>query len=151
MSGLDAAAAIIGISDAGIRSIVGLCNFVKDLKDAPTQVQHIGSEAAALTQSLSGLSFLHQADEESRMEVKRIGLPGAVSNGGTACADLKKDLEKWTMSGPNTLYSRVNVRRHKRKIDAYMAKISVARDAVTLSVGVANLYVGGPDASNNKL
>ena len=139
MSGLEVAAAVIGISDAGVRSIIGLCNFVKELKDAPIQVQQIGNETAVLIQSLSGLQFLHQVDEEIRTEVKRIGLPQAVSDCGTACADLQRDLEKWTRSGPKTLYSRVSVRRHQRRIDAYVARIGVARDAVTLSTGVANL------------
>jgi len=38
MSGLEAAADVIGIEEIAIKSIFGLCEFLNDLRDAPEQI-----------------------------------------------------------------------------------------------------------------
>jgi hypothetical protein len=139
MSGLETAAAVIGVTDVAIKGIVGLYEFIDGLRDAPKRVQTIQQQTLALTQSLEGLKFLDDASEEVKNEVKSIGLPTSVNECGAACDALRQDLEKWTKSGADKWWSRLDVLRHRKKIDYYLAKISTAKGTITVAVGVANL------------
>lgn len=141
MSGLETAAAVIGITDVAIKGITGLYDFIDDLRDAPQRVQQIQHQMLVLTQSLSGLTFLDSASEEVKKEVKSIGLPTAVNECGTACDAFRQDLEKWTKSGAVTLRSRLDVLRHKKKIDYYLAKIRTTKGTIVVAISVANLWV----------
>jgi hypothetical protein len=139
MSGLEAAAAVIGITDVAIKGIVGLSNFISDLHDAPEQVRQIQHQASALTQSFKGLEILRSASRELKNDVDSIGLCVAVNECGNTCVSLQQDLEKWTKSGADKLVSRLNVLRHKKKVDGYLAKIKVTRGTIVVAISVVTL------------
>jgi hypothetical protein len=139
MSGLEIVATVIGITEVAIKGITGLCDFIGDMRDAPKRVQMIQQQVSALTQSLQELKFLNDASEDVKNEVKTTGLPTSVNECGAACDALRQDLERWTKSGADKLSSRLDVLRHRKKIDHYLARIRTATGTIIVAINVANL------------
>jgi hypothetical protein len=141
MSGFELIAGVVGVSDVAIKSIVGLYNYVADLKDAPSEIQRIRAETQGVVTSLRGLEFLTTADKTIQNEAKRVGLAQSVETCGKTCRDLEKDLKNWTKSGPQALSSRIKVVQHKARIARYTTEICTAKSTISLAVGIAHLYV----------
>jgi hypothetical protein len=94
---------------------------------------------STLTRSLQGLEFLNDASEEVKREVKTIGLPTSVNECGAACDALRQDLERWTKSGADKWWSRLDVLRHRKRIDYYLARIRTTTGTIIVAISVANL------------
>jgi hypothetical protein len=139
MSRLETSVAVIGITDVSIEGTVGLCDFISDLRDALERVQTIQQQVSALAQSLQGLEFLNDASEDVKKEVKTMGLLTFVNECCSAYDALRQDLERWTKSGADKWWSKLDVLRHRKKIDYYLARIEMTRGTIIIAVSVTNL------------
>ena len=139
MAGLETAAAVIGIADVAIRSILSFYDFVKDIEGAPDEIVRVRSETEALVICLSGLDFLQTTNQDIKDEVERIGIAESVELCGKACTEFEKDLKQWTKSGTQALSSKFKFVRHKAKVARYVAQICAAKGTVTLAVSIATL------------
>lgn len=142
MSGLQEIAAIIGITEAAFRSISSLYNFVKDLQNAPREIQILREETACLNQSLfTLLKAYSSADIDIQAIASDIGLPNAIHRCGKACAELQRKLHVWTQSVLDTWLAKLQFRRHKKDIRSVVAEIDAAKQTTILTVVITQLYV----------
>ncbi|GAB1738478.1 hypothetical protein NU219Hw_g3284t1 [Hortaea werneckii] len=138
MSGLEVAAAVIGITEVAIRSILVSYDFLKDIQEAPEAVARLRQETTAVVQSLQSLEFLKRANGQVQELVKQVGLAEAVNQCGASCDGLNKSLAKWTSSGDG-LVSKLQMVRHKSQVEKCCQQIRTAKGTVVLSVSVASL------------
>lgn len=138
MSGLEIAAAVVGITDVAIRSILATYDFCRDIKDAPEAIAQLRSELGAVVQALSGLETLENASQDVQDAVTRVGLREAVTQCGDACSKLKKDLAKWTKSGDG-LVARLQFRRHREQVQVCQAQTEKAKTTITMAISIAIL------------
>ena len=142
MSGLQELAAIIGITEAAFRSISSLYSFVKDLQNAPREIQTLRDETSSLNQSLlTLLKAVSRADIDVQTIAGDIGLPNAIHRCGKACVQLQSQLHAWTQSGPDALLARLQFRRHKKDIQSVVTEINAAKQTAILTVVITQLYV----------
>lgn len=139
MSGIEGIGAIIGVADVACRSIFGLYNFVRTLKDAPLEVQGILRETSALQLCLTELRVLETAGEETHAAIRRVGLSQVVNSCGEACGRLHNDLIKWKIHSSQTWNAKLQFRRHKKSIDSTLAEIGEAKQTAILTVLVTQL------------
>ncbi|KAI7371501.1 hypothetical protein KC354_g544 [Hortaea werneckii] len=147
MSGLEVAAAVVGITDVAIRSILISYDFLKDIQEAPEAVSRLRRETNAVVQSLQSLKFLNSADGKVQELVKQVGLAEAVNQCGDSCDGLNKNLAKWTSSGDG-LISKLQVVRHKAQVEKCCQQIRTAKGTVVLAVSVASLAMLAASSSN---
>lgn len=140
MSGLEVAAAVVGITDVAIRSILISYDFLKDIQEAPEAVARLRQETTAVVQSLQSLKFLDSADGKVQELVKQVGLAEAVNQCGVSCDGLNKNLAKWTSSGDD-LVIKLQMVRHKGQVEKCRQQIRTAKGTVVLAVSVASLWV----------
>ncbi|KAI7228962.1 hypothetical protein KC330_g7671 [Hortaea werneckii] len=138
MSGLEVAAAIVGIADVAIRSILSSYALLKDLQEAPEAVARLRQETSAVVQSLQSLEFLKTANGNVQELVKQVGLAEAVNQCGASCDRLNKNLAKWTSPGDG-LVSKLQMVRHKSQVEKCCQQIRTAKGTVVLGVSVASL------------
>ncbi|KAI7204095.1 hypothetical protein D0869_01952 [Hortaea werneckii] len=138
MSGLEVAAAIVGVTDVAIRSILISYDLLKDLQEAPEAVARLRQETSAVAQSLQSLESLKTANGNVQELVKQVGLAEAVNQCGASCDGLNKNLAKWTSSGDG-LVSKLQMVRHKSQVEKCCQQIRTAKGTVVLSVSVASL------------
>jgi hypothetical protein len=139
MSGFGEIAAATGVADVAIRSIISLYDYVQDLKDVPKEVDRIKNESLTVMQCLQSLQRLLSTNPKASSEMEKIGVDIVVNQCGEACGKLENDLHKWTKSGKEALWSRVQVRRHKAKIERVTAQISVCKSTLTLAIGITTV------------
>ncbi|KAI7385772.1 hypothetical protein KC336_g17903, partial [Hortaea werneckii] len=147
MSGLEVAAAVVGITDVAIRSILISYDFLKDIQEAPEAIARLRRETNAVVQSLQSLKFLNSADGKVQELVKQVGLAEAVNQCGDSCDGLNKNLAKWTSSGDG-LISKLQVVRHKAQVEKCCQQICTAKGTVVLAVSVASLAMLAASSSN---
>ncbi|RMY97434.1 hypothetical protein D0862_08073 [Hortaea werneckii] len=133
MSGLEVAAAVIGITEVAIRSILVSYDFLKDIQEAPEAVARLRQETTAVVQSLQSLEFLKRANGQVQELVKQVGLAEAVNQCGASCDGLNKGLAKWTSSGDG-LVSKLQMVRHKSQVEKCCQQIRTAKGTVVLSL-----------------
>ncbi|KAI7221593.1 hypothetical protein KC333_g1665 [Hortaea werneckii] len=138
MSGLEVAAAIVGITDVAIRSILISYDLLKDLQEAPEAVARLRQETSAVVQSLQSLEPLKTANRDVQELVKQVGLAEAVNQCGASCDGLNKNLAKWTSSGDG-LVGKLQMVRHKSQVEKCCEQIRTAKGTVVLAVSVASL------------
>ncbi|KAI6831313.1 hypothetical protein KC315_g2185 [Hortaea werneckii] len=132
MSGLEVAAAVVGITDVAIRSILISYDFLKDIQEAPEAVARLRQETTAVVQSLQSLKFLDSADGKVQELVKQVGLAEAVNQCGVSCDGLNKNLAKWTSSGDD-LVIKLQMVRHKGQVEKCRQQIRTAKGTVVLA------------------
>ncbi|KAK5724364.1 hypothetical protein LTR15_004409 [Elasticomyces elasticus] len=149
MSGLEVVAAVVGVSDVAIRSILATHEFLKDVREAPEAIKQVRDGNAAVINALPGLDFLKTSSTDVQDLVKRVGLADAVDQCGASCAGLNKDLEKWTKSGDG-LVGKLKFVRHKAQVEKCCTQLHRAKGTITLAVSIASLalLVGSSSASN---
>ena len=140
MPGLEVVAAVVGITDVAIRSILISYDFLKDIQEAPEAVARLRQETTAVVQSLQSLKFLDSADGKVQELVKQVGLAEAVNQCGVSCDGLNKNLAKWTSSGDD-LVIKLQMVRHKGQVEKCRQQIRTAKGTVVLAVSVASLWV----------
>ena len=140
MAGLEVAAAVVGIADVAIRSILITYDFLKDMQEAPEAVARLRQETTAVVQSLQGLEFLKSANGKVQELVTRVGLAEAVNQCGVSCDGLNKNLAKWTSSGDG-LVSKLQIVRHKAQVEKCCQQIRTAKGTIVLAVSIASLWV----------
>jgi hypothetical protein len=139
MSGLQEIAAVIGLTEVACRAISSLYDFIKDLQNAPLEIERIKAETATLDRTLRYLSSLDTAHLELGDISQRTGLALAVNRCGDACDRLLRDLYRWTSNSKYTTLSRVQFRLHKSEIANVNSEISAAKQTTILALGVAQL------------
>lgn len=139
MSGLEAAAAVIGITDVAVRSILSVYDYCKKLHEAPEAVGKLRDEVMALVRCLESLDFLKTASQDVRDKIVGIGVTTSVESCGKTCASLEEDLKRWTSGGVQALLGKMKVVRHEAKVERYRAEISTAKSTITLGVSSASL------------
>ncbi|KAI7371360.1 hypothetical protein KC354_g625 [Hortaea werneckii] len=151
MSGLEVAAAVVGITEVAIRSILISYDFLKDIQEAPEAVARLRQETTTVVQSLQSLKFLDSADGKVQELVKQVGLAEAVNQCGASCDGLNKNLAKWTSSGDG-LVSKLQIVRHKSQVEKCCQQIRTAKGTVVLAVSVASLAMlaASSSAANDK-
>ncbi|KAI7286343.1 hypothetical protein KC345_g1282 [Hortaea werneckii] len=147
MSGLEVAAAVVGITDVAIRSVLKSYDLLKDIQEAPKTVARLREETTAVEQSLQSLKFLNSADRKVQELVKQVGLAEAVNQCGASCDGLNKNLAKWTSSGEG-LVSKLQMVRHKAQVEKCCQQIRTAKGTVVLAVSVASLAMLAASSSN---
>ncbi|KAI7358878.1 hypothetical protein KC320_g851 [Hortaea werneckii] len=147
MSGLEVAAAVVGITDVAIRSILLSYDFLKDIQEAPEAVARLRQETNAVIQSLQSLGCLKSANGKVQELVKQVGLAEAVNQCGASCDGLNKNLAKWTSSG-DSLVSKLQMVRHKAQVEKCCQQIRTAKGTVVLPVSVASLAMLAASSSN---
>ncbi|RMZ04190.1 hypothetical protein D0862_05386 [Hortaea werneckii] len=147
MSGLEVAAAVVGITDVAIRSILLSYDFLKDIQEAPEAVARLRQETNAVIQSLQSLGCLKSANGKVQELVKQVGLAEAVNQCGATCDGLNKNLAKWTSSG-DSLVSKLQMVRHKAQVEKCCQQIRTAKGTVVLAVSVASLAMLAASSSN---
>ncbi|RMY13973.1 hypothetical protein D0868_01721 [Hortaea werneckii] len=133
MSGLEVAAAIVGITDVAIRSILISYDILKDLQEAPEAVARLRQETSAVVQSLQSLESLKTANGDVQELVKQVGLAEAVNQCGASCDGLNKNLAKWTSSGDG-LVGKLQMVRHKSQVEKCCQQIRTAKGTVVLAL-----------------
>lgn len=138
MPGLEVVAAVVGITDVAIRSILISYDFLKDIQEAPEAVARLRQETIAVVQSLQGLESLKSTNGQVQELVKQVGLAEAVNQCGASCDGLNKNFAKWTSSGDG-LVSKLQIVRHKTQVEKCCQQIRTAKGTVVLAVSVASL------------
>jgi hypothetical protein len=142
MSGLEIAAATIGIGDVAIKSIKALYLKVQEYRDAPEDVQRFRDEITALQTNLSGLEFINHANDNTKEQVRKIGLDQYVNSCGNACIQFEAKLAKWTKRDAGKSFrDRVNILRNKTTIQKFTSQVRNTARLVSLAVGILTLYV----------
>ncbi|KAK5707421.1 hypothetical protein LTR17_020714 [Elasticomyces elasticus] len=149
MSGLEVAAAVVGISDVAIRSILATYDFLREVQEAPEAIKQVRDETAGVVNAFPGLDFLKTSSVDVQDLVKRVGLVEAVEQCGASCGSLNKDLDKWTKSGDG-LVGKLKFVRHKAQVEKCCTQLHRAKGTITLAVSIASLtlLVGSSSASN---
>ncbi|KAK5680098.1 hypothetical protein LTS10_008048 [Elasticomyces elasticus] len=140
MSGLEVAAAAIGISDVAIRSISATYDFLQEVREAPEAILQVRDETGAVINVLPGLDFLKTSSADVHGLVKRVGLVEAVEKCGASCTNLNKDLDKWTKSGDG-LVGKLKFVRHKAQVEKCCTQLHRAKGTITLALGIASLAI----------
>ncbi|RMZ29002.1 hypothetical protein D0859_06926 [Hortaea werneckii] len=135
MSGLEVAAAVVGITDVAIRSILLSYDLLKDIQEAPEAVARLRQEIATVVQSLHSLGCLKSANREVQELVKQVGLAEAVNQCGASCDGLNKNLARWTSSGDGVV-SKLQMVRHKAQVEKCCQQIRTAKGTVILAVSL---------------
>ncbi|KAI7570287.1 hypothetical protein KC343_g12840 [Hortaea werneckii] len=133
MSGLEVAAAVVGITNVAIRSILLSYDLLKDIQEAPEALARLRQETATVVQSLHGLGCLKSASREVQELVKQVGLAEAVNQCGASCDGLNKNLARWTSSGDGVV-SKLQMVRHKAQVEKCCQQIRTAKGTVVLAV-----------------
>lgn len=142
MSGLEIAAATIGITDVAIRSIKGLYDKIQEYQDVPEDVQCFRDEITGLQTNLSGLEFLNHANDNTKEQVRKIGLDQYVNSCGGACTQFEAKLAKWTKRDSGKSFrDRMNILRNKTAIQKFTSQVKNTARLVNLAVGILTLYV----------
>jgi hypothetical protein len=142
MSGLEIAAATISITDVAIRSIKGLYLTVKKYQDAPEDVQCFRDVITGLQTNLSGLEFLNHANDNTKEQVRKIGLDQNVNSCGKACTQFEAKLAKWTKhDNGKSFRDRLNILRNKTAIQKLTSQVRTTSRLVSLAVAILTLYV----------
>jgi hypothetical protein len=141
MAGLQEAAAVVGILELSFRSICTLYDFLKELKEVPQQIERLLSEVTALKNILAALEYLQRADLRTQAIIARFDTPAALGNCAHSCAILQSDIRKWTRSGHHSLRAKVQVRWHKKSIEARVSHIAETKQTTLLSIAALQLYV----------
>ncbi|GAB1725526.1 hypothetical protein NU195Hw_g6404t1 [Hortaea werneckii] len=147
MSGLEVAAAVVGITDVAIRSILLSYDLLKDIQEAPEAVARLRQETATAVQSLHSLECLKSANREVQELVKQVGLAEAVNQCGASCDGLNKNLARWTSSGDGVV-SKLQMVRHKAQVEKCCQQIRTAKGTVVLAVSVRSLVMLAASSSN---
>ncbi|KAI7075495.1 hypothetical protein KC352_g42056, partial [Hortaea werneckii] len=147
MSGLEVAAAVVGITDVAIRSILLSYDLLKDIQEAPEAVARLRQEIATVVQSLHSLGCLKSANREVQELVKQVGLAEAVNQCGASCDGLNKNLARWTSSGDGVV-SKLQMVRHKAQVEKCCQQIRTAKGTVILAVSVRSLVMLAASSSN---
>lgn len=142
MSGLEIAAATVGITDAAIKSIKGLYDKVQEYRDAPEDVKCFRDEITGLQTNLSGLEFLNHANDNTKEQVRKIGLDQYMNSCGGACTQFEAKLAKWTKHDKGKSFrDRMNILRNKTAIQKFTSQVRNTARLVSLAVGILTLYV----------
>lgn len=140
MSGLEIAAATIGITDVAIKSIKGLYDKIQEYRDAPEDVQCFRDEITGLQTNLSGLEFLNHANDNTKEQVRKIGLDQYVNSCGGACTQFEAKLAKWTKHDKGKSFrDRMNILRNKTAIQKFTSQVRNTARLVSLAVGILTL------------
>ncbi|KAF1988968.1 hypothetical protein K402DRAFT_461403 [Aulographum hederae CBS 113979] len=139
MSGLEAAAAIIGITDVALRSVKGLYNFFEDLQDARESLPQIWSEISYLQTNLSSLEFLAKAGEDTLKNVKATGITQGINECGNVCDKFTRQLTRWTKDGVDGLIGKLNFKLHSAQIEKNRARLWVTARMLDMAVGILTL------------
>jgi hypothetical protein len=75
MSGLEQIAAIVGLTDFGLRSVSLVYNAIKDLKNVPEEIEDIRVEIEILQQCLIQFQIQTADSDHVATVVERFGLP----------------------------------------------------------------------------
>ncbi|KAK5170527.1 uncharacterized protein LTR77_005115 [Saxophila tyrrhenica] len=150
MSGLQEIAAIVGIADAGFRSISALYDFLSSLRTAPAEIATLRNHISTLQRTLSVLSSVKGSNVRTQDLTRQVGLPHAIDSCGQACDKLRKDLERWTKSGSSNWKAQIQFRWHRKLVEAALAEIGHAKETTLLAVVVTQLclQLQGPISEN---
>ncbi|OQN96532.1 hypothetical protein B0A48_17106 [Cryoendolithus antarcticus] len=118
MSGLEIAAAAIGITDVAV-------------KQSATS-----SDLTALMRCADGLDFLKPASDGVKAKILQLGLKDSLEQCGKSCKELNGEMK----GDMKSLRAKWRVVRHEARIERYLADISAARSTITLAVSTASLY-----------
>jgi hypothetical protein len=140
MSGLEAAAAVIGITDVALRSVKGLYDFFQDLQDACESLPQIWSEISYLQTNLSSLEFLAKAGEDTLKDVKATGITQGINECGSACDKFTRQLTRWTKDGVDGLIGKLKFKLHSAQIEKNRARLWVTARMLDMTVGILTLY-----------
>ncbi|KAI6870344.1 hypothetical protein KC338_g3106 [Hortaea werneckii] len=121
MSGLEVAAAVVGVTDVAIRSILLSYDFLKDIQEAPEAVARLRQETNAVVQSLQSLDCLKSANGNYKSSLSSSG---------------------------DGLVSKLQMVRHKAQVEKCCQQIRTAKGTVVLAVSVASLAMLAASSSN---
>jgi hypothetical protein len=140
MSGFEGIAAIIGVVDISLKSVIGLYNFVSELKSIPAELERLRREIKLFFECLRPLDRrLTKLDNDGKASILNTGLRQAVEACSQACEQLQADLSHWSPASNTSVWSRLIVQAHKKKIEAATAEVFAAKQAVILAAVVVNL------------
>lgn len=139
MAGLQEAAAIFGIVDATFRSVSSLYEFLQDLKEVPQQIERLRKEVTTLKNVLAVLEYLQRADPGTQEIAARFDTPAALSNCAHVCDILHSDFRRWSRSGQQSFRTKIQIRWHKKGIEAQVSHIAVAKQTALLSIAALQL------------
>jgi hypothetical protein len=140
MSGLEAAAAIIGITEVALRGIKGLYDFFQDLQNAREELPQIWVEVSYLQNNLSSLEFLSKADEDTLKEVRAIGITQGMNDCGSACDKFIRQLTRWSKDGVESFIGKLKLKLHSAQIEKNRARLWATARMLDMAVGILTLY-----------
>jgi Fungal N-terminal domain of STAND proteins len=140
MSGLEVAAAVIGITDFALRGIKGLYDLFRDLQDAREKLPHIWNEVSYLQNNLSSLEFLSKADEDTLKEVKATGITQGMNDCGSACDKFVRQLTRWTKGGVDSFIGKLKFKLHSAQVEKTMTRLWATARMLDMTVGILTLY-----------
>ncbi|OQO00737.1 hypothetical protein B0A48_13228 [Cryoendolithus antarcticus] len=137
MSGLEIAAAAIGITDVAVKSIKAVYDFCKAIEEAEGKVVEIKNNIIALMKCADGLDFLKSASDSVKAKILELGLKDSLEQCGKSCKELSGEMK----GDMKSLRAKWRVVRHEARIERYLADISTAKSTITLVVSAASLYI----------
>jgi hypothetical protein len=139
MAGLQEAAAVAGILDVTFRSVCSFYEFLQELKEVPQQIERLRKEVTTLKNVLAVLEYLQRADPGTREIATRFDTPAALSNCAQVCEILHSDFRRWSRFGQQSFRTKIQVRWHKKGIEAQVSHIAVAKQTALLSIAALQL------------
>ncbi|KAI4620644.1 uncharacterized protein J4E87_006969 [Alternaria ethzedia] len=139
MSVIGEAAAIIGITDVAVKSIKGLYEFLRAIKDAPRDIVLIRVDVQGLQAKLSDLEFLSKADARTVDEVKETGIAKVINDCGTQCDEFEKLVGKWIKHDDKSWRDKLRVALNQSRIQKYKAVLWSAARELDSAVGILTL------------
>lgn len=141
MSGLQEIAAIIGVAEVSIRGISRLHKLLKDLKNAPKEIETLREETSGLYQTLSALQGLIEKSNVDDIGplAQELRLISSLNRCGQACTKLQSSLPPINATEARTLLGRVKSFRRKKSIENVVDEIQRTQKIVLLTISVTNL------------
>jgi len=140
MSGLEAAAGVIGITDFALRGIKGLYDFFQDLQDARENLPQIWNEVSYLQNNVSSREFLSKADEDTLKEVRATGITQGMNDCGSACDKFIRQLTRWTKDGVESFIGKLKFKLHSAQIEKNRTRLWATARMLDMAVGILTLY-----------
>lgn len=145
MAELATAAATVGIADVAIKSIKGLYNTIQEYRVAPEGAQRFREEITGLQNILSGLNFVHHADDDTEEQAHDLSLDQYLRRCSQACVQFEGRLaerirnDKWKGIGDNsmTIMRSKNYEQNQQLV----GQVRNTARLVSIAVGLLTLYV----------
>ncbi|KAF1829575.1 hypothetical protein BDW02DRAFT_651242 [Decorospora gaudefroyi] len=139
----------LSITDFAASSIVQLRNTINGIAEAKNELQDIVSNLEGIQRPLAVLEQLRISDEATSIaakeDLKKAGVPEAVKGCDVACAEFKKNIQKWTKHSSTTklsLRDRLSLGVwNKEKIRTFRTQVQSCEATVQLAVTSTQLTV----------